>query len=141
MSAELPKPSEQERVFLDDLARERGWSKRKLDYLCADRRLVYWQDVPRGRRYTTTAEIEAFDRAGIRVSPRALAQSNEGRIARLESAVARIQSQISDLKFQSHCVAAQEGQATAEYAEHAEPYPLGSNILLKRRADRERAAS
>lgn len=100
-NTDLPKPAMQERVFLDDVAVERGWSKRKLDYLAGGRkgqgRLVYWQDSPRGRRYTTRAELEAFDRGNIVVSKESLANSNAGRLTRLETEVARLRLDLNRL--------------------------------------------
>lgn len=97
-NTDLPRPAIAERVYLDDVATERGWSKRKLDYLAGGRkgkgRLVYWQDSPRGRRYTTTTELDAFDRGNIKVSPHSLANSNAGRLTRLEAEVANLKAQI-----------------------------------------------
>lgn len=101
-NTDLPRPAIAERVYLDDVALERGWSKRKLDYLAGGRkgkgRLVYWQDSPRGRRYTTRTELESFDRGGIKVSTVSLANSNAGRLTRLETAVEKLNREIREIR-------------------------------------------
>jgi hypothetical protein len=88
---------------LADLARERGWSKRKLEHVVAQKRIVFWQELTpggKGRRYTTRAEIEAFDRRNgtAHVSAASLAASNEGRIERLERALAEVNREIRQIR-------------------------------------------